>query len=324
MKVGVVGTGFVGATCAYALVVRGVGREIVLVDKNRQRAEAEADDIYHAVPFTSPLRITAGDYHNLAGCRVVIVAAGVAQKPGETRLELLKRNAAVFQDVIPNILTHAPHAVLLVVTNPVDIMTHLAARYAMQSGARPGKVLGSGTTLDTARFRALLGRHFGIDPIHVHAYVVGEHGDSEVLAWSSIKIGGLLLDDFRKANKHYFGQLPKVPPAEEFMQEIDEKVRRAAYHIIDGKGATYYGIAGAVSYIVSVILRDQRSILTVSAPMEEVEGVPDVTIALPNLIGGEGVLSSFLPSLSSQERAALRESAKIVRKAIEELDASEG
>src|SRR5262245_59272425 len=187
MKVGVVGSGLVGATAAYALVMQGVGREIVLVDLNAERAVAEADDIRHAVPFAHPLEVRAGGYEDLAGCRAVVLCAGVGQKPGETRLNLLRRNAAVFREVVPAVLAHAPEAVLVVASNPVDVMTHLAARYATRSGAPPGRVLGSGTTLDTARFRSLIGGHCGVDPHHVHGYVIGEHGDSEVLTWSDRK-----------------------------------------------------------------------------------------------------------------------------------------
>src|SRR4029453_13763227 len=181
MKIGIVGCGMVGSTSAYALVMSGVGREIVLVDLNRARAEAEAHDIYHAVPFAHPLTVRAGDYPDLAGARVVVITGGVAQKPGEPRLQLLQRNAEVFRQIVPSVLQHAPDAVLLVVTNPVDIMTHLAAHFAARFGVAGTRVLGTGTTLDTARFRALLGRHFGVDAHHVHAYVIGEHGDSEIL-----------------------------------------------------------------------------------------------------------------------------------------------
>src|SRR6478672_3257726 len=189
MKVGIVGSGFVGATAAYALVMRGVGRQIVLVDKNAERAAAEADDIRHAVPFAHALEVHAGDYHDLAGCRAVVLCAGVGQKPGETRLQLLQRNAAVFREVVPAVLKYAPDAVIIVATNPVDVMTHLAARFAAEAGVKPGRVFGSGTTLDTARFRTLVGAHCGVDPHHVHAHVVGEHGDSEVLTWSLASVG---------------------------------------------------------------------------------------------------------------------------------------
>src|SRR5262245_46500527 len=198
MKVGIVGSGFVGATAGYALVMQGVGREIVLVDKNTARARAEADDIRHAVPFAYPLDVRAGHYEDLAGCRVVVLCAGVGQKPGETRLQLLQRNAQVFRDVVPLIMKYAPEAVLVVASNPVDVMTHLAARFARDCGVPPGRVLGSGTTLDTARFRSLLGGHCGIDSHHVHAYVIGEHGDSEVLTWSLAAIGGVPLEAFAR------------------------------------------------------------------------------------------------------------------------------
>jgi L-lactate dehydrogenase len=184
MKVGIVGSGFVGATVGYALVMQGVGREVVLVDKDTARAAAEADDIRHAVPFAHPLEVRAGDYKDLAGCKVVILSAGVGQSPGETRLQLLRRNAQVFREVVPATLNYAADAVLVVATNPVDVMTHLASRLAVACGLNPGRVLGSGTTLDTARFRSLLGGHCGVDPHHVHAHVIGEHGDSEVLTWS--------------------------------------------------------------------------------------------------------------------------------------------
>jgi L-lactate dehydrogenase len=198
MKVGIVGSGFVGATAGYALVMQGVGREIVLVDKNTARAVAEADDIRHAVPFAFPLDVHAGGYEDLAGCKVVVLCAGVGQKPGETRLQLLQRNAGVFREVVPAVLKHAPDAVLVVASNPVDVMTHLAAKFARECGVPAGRVLGSGTTLDTARFRSLLGGHCGVDPHHVHAYVIGEHGDSEVLTWSLAMIGGMPLEAFAR------------------------------------------------------------------------------------------------------------------------------
>ena len=260
MKVGIVGSGFVGATAGYAMVMHGVGREIVLVDKNTDRATAEADDIRHAIPFAHPLEIRAGGYEDLADSRAVVLCAGVGQKPGESRLQLLQRNAAVFREVVPAVLAHAPDAVLVVATNPVDVMTHLAAKYAADLGVAPGRVFGSGTTLDTARFRSLLGEHCGVDPHHVHAYVVGEHGDSEVLTWSLATIGGMPLESFAR--------LQQIEITDDIRREIDQKVRRAAYTIINGKGATYYGIGSAISRIVKVILHDHRSILTVCAPRQ--------------------------------------------------------
>ncbi len=207
---------------------------------------------------------------------------------------------------------YAPEAILVVATNPVDVMTHLAARYAAEYGVPPSRVIGSGTTLDTARFRTLLGRHLGIDPQHVHAYVVGEHGDSEVLTWSLVTIGGMSLEEFCKLRDRTLTAEDK--------RRIDERVRRAAYYIIEGKGATYYGIGSAIAKIVSVILYDQRAILTLTTPTEEVAGIKDVSVSVPRLLGGEGVLATFPLPLSPQEEEALRRSAQIIRSAIDELD----
>jgi L-lactate dehydrogenase len=312
MKVGIVGAGFVGSTAAYALVMRGVGREIVLVDKNANRAVAEADDIRHAVPFANPLEIAAGDHDDLAGCRVVVLCAGVGQRPGETRLQLLQRNADVFHEIVPAVLKHAPEAVLVVATNPVDVMTHLATRYAVECGFPPERVLGSGTTLDTARFRSLVGAHCGVDPHHIHGYVVGEHGDSEVLTWSLVTVGGMPLEDFAR--------LRNIQMTDEVRYDIDGKVRRAAYTIIEGKGATYYGIGSALARIVEVILHDQRSILTVCTTTEDVQGVRDVTVALPHLVGGAGAQQAFPLPLSDLEQLQLRKSAFVIRQAIDGLD----
>jgi L-lactate dehydrogenase len=313
MKIGIVGTGMVGATAAYALVMRGVGREIVLIDKNMKRAQAEADDIFHAVPFAHSLQVRAGDYPDLAGSHVVILTAGVSQHLGEPRLQLLARNAAVFADVVPEVLEYAPDAVLVVATNPVDVMTHLTARYAGKYGVPPTRVIGSGTTLDTARFRVLLASYLGVDSQHIHAYVVGEHGDSEVLTWSLVTVGGMPLAEFCRQQG--------IELNEGVRKEIDHRVRDAAYTIIEGKGATYYGIGAALARIVDAILRDQRSILTVSTPVVKILNVCDVTISLPHLVGREGVLASFPLPLSEEEAAALEASAWVVCRAIEELDA---
>lgn len=312
MKIGIVGTGMVGATAAYALVMRGVGREIVLVDLDKKRTRAEAHDINDAVPFSNPIQITSGDYSDLVGSRVVIVAAGVGQRPGETRLELLGRNAAVFKQVIPSILEHAPRAILLIATNPVDIMTHLAARYAAQEGVPSNRVIGSGTTLDTARFRSLLGAYLGVDSYHVHGYVVGEHGDSEVLLWSLVNVGGVPLRDFCRARQ--------IVMDEPIRNQIDDRVRRAAYNIIDGKGATYYGIGSALARIVKVILQDERSVLTICSPAANIAGVENVTVAMPLLFGGNGVIESLPLPLEGEELEKLRRSAGIVRAAIDSLD----
>lgn len=311
MKIGIIGSGFVGSTAAYAMVMRGIGREIVLVDVNRARAEAEASDLLHAVPFAHPMEVHAGEYADLTDARLVILTAGVSQKPGETRLELLGRNARIFQQIVPQVLHYAPEAILLVATNPVDIMTHLAARYAMGLGVPSSRVIGSGTSLDTARFRALLGRQLRVDSQHVHAYVLGEHGDSEVLTWSLVTVGGLPLDDFCDTTH--------MSVCNEDRSIIDEQVRRAAYHIIEGKGATYYGIGSALARITEVILRDQDAILTLCTPLADVEGVKDVTISMPHLIGGSGILATLFPSLDSEEHAGLRNSAQLIKNLIDEL-----
>lgn len=312
MKIGIVGAGFVGSTAAYALLMQGVGREIVLVDLNKERAQAEADDLFHAVPFSSPLEIISGDYSDLKGCVVVILAAGVnSASPGETRLQLLERNAKVFQAVVPSVLKYAPDAILLVATNPVDVMTHLTARYAAEFDVPSSRVIGSGTTLDTARFRALLGRKLGVDSHHVHAYVVGEHGDSEVLTWSLAAVGGIPLEEFVQHRKITLDEATRAV--------IDDQVRNAAYHIIQGKKATYYGIGSALARIVDVILHDQRAIMTVCTPRPEIAGVHDVTVSLPHLLGGDGVLETFPIVLSADEQAGLSRSAALIKGYIDKL-----
>jgi L-lactate dehydrogenase len=313
MKIGVVGAGLVGSTAAYAVIMRGIGRELVLVDANDSRARAEADDLYHAVPFAHQLTVSAGSYADLAGSRLVVIAAGVSQKPGETRLELLGRNAAVFRAIIPSILRNAPDAILMVATNPVDVMTHLAAQFAKEQGLLSSRVIGTGTTLDTARFRALLARHLSIDPQHVHAYVLGEHGDSEVLAWSLVKVAGLPLDVFCRDSGITLDDAKRA--------DIEQGVRRAAYTIIQGKGATYYGIGSAIARIAEVILRDQRALLTVCTPLNDLLGVQDVTVSMPNLIGGDGIIRTLSQPLSPSEEGALASSAGVVKKAIEALQA---
>ena len=311
MKIGIVGSGRVGSTAAYALIMRGIGSQIVMVDMDGARARAEANDLLHAVPFAHPMRVVGGDYAELAGARAVIIAAGVGRSPGESRLELLNRNAGVFRQVVPNILQHAPEAVLVIATNPVDVMTHLTARYAGEVGVAPTRIVGSGTTLDTARFRSILAQHLGVDARHVHGYVIGEHGDSEVLAWSRAAIGAIPLEEFCA--------LRNVTLNEETRDQIDQQVRFAGREIIAGKGATFYGIGSALAQIVNTVINDRQSILTVGSPVEEVAGVRDVTVSLPHLVGGQGILATFPLPLSETEQTKLAASAQVVRQAIEEL-----
>jgi len=317
MKIGVVGVGAVGATAAYALVMRGIGSEIVLVDIDKSRAKAEAKDIAHAVPFAHPIRVTSGDYADLAGSRVVIIAAGTARKPGESRLELLSRNAGIFRSIVPQIIENAPDTILLIATNPVDIMTHCTAVVAAELNIPSCRVIGTGTTLDTARFRALLGQYLGIDPHHVHGYVIGEHGDSEVMTWSLVSIGGVPLSEFAE-------QIER-PVDQEVKDNIDEQVRYAGRDIIQGKGRTNYGIGSALVRITEAILKDQRSLLTVCTPVPEVAGVSNVTISMPHLVGGEGILDTILLplSLSRDEETALRASAALVKGSYSCIDEAE-
>lgn len=304
MKVSVVGAGMVGASAAFAMVMRGAASEVVLVDRNPALAEAQAQDILHATPFAYPARVLAGDWADIAGSGVVVLAAGVSQKPGETRLELLARNEAVFADIVPRVLAAAPDAVLLVATNPVDIMTAITTRL---SGLPPSRVIGSGTILDTARYRALLGEFLGISPKSVHAWVLGEHGDSEVLCWSGASVGALTVAAL--AEQH--GR----PLTETDRAAIDQGVRGAAYKIIAGKGATWFGIGGGIARIVQAIAADERAVLTVSTLTPEVEGVHDVALSLPRVVGAGGAGDALWPDLDAQERAALRHSAEVLKMA---------
>ncbi|WP_172300211.1 L-lactate dehydrogenase [Pseudoruegeria sp. HB172150] len=308
MKVGIVGVGMVGSAAGYALALRGGASEIVLVDQNEALAVAQAEDIAHAVPFAHPARVLAGGYEALGGADVVILAAGVAQKPGESRLSLLTRNADVFASVIAGVQSAAPDAILLVASNPVDVMTDVAMRASRLPRER---VIGSGTILDTARFRSLLGRHLGVAPQSVHAYVLGEHGDSEVLAWSPARAGAVTVS--------HFAEQIGAPITEEVRARIDDGVRRAAYRIIEGKGATWYGIGAGLARVVQAIRDDQRSVLSVSISTPEVEGVTDVALSLPRVVGRAGVMETLMPQLDEREHAALRASAELLKETADSL-----
>lgn len=312
MKVGIIGSGMVGATSAYAIMMRKAASEIVLIDKDEKRAIAEAADILHAVPFVHATEIYAGSFSDLKDAKIIVIAAGANQKPGETRLMLLERNASILNEIIPNALNTSPNAILLIATNPVDVITHLSAKIAFKYGVPHTRVIGSGTTLDTARFRTLLGNHVGVDPQHVHGYVIGEHGDSEVITWSNIDIGGIPLDDFIHFRNVEFNDQIKL--------QIDNDVRNAAYKIISGKGSTYYGIGGAIARLVDVINSDNRAILTVCTVNNDIEGVKDVTLSLPRLISGDGDLGALPLRLSYHEKELLRKSAQIIREKIDEYE----
>ena len=312
MKVGIVGAGAVGSSAAYAMVLRGAATEVVLVDMNDALAGAHAEDILHATPFASPVRVRGGAFTDLAGCGVVVITAGAAQRPGETRLDLLQRNADVFRQVVPSVLRAAPEALLVIATNPVDVMTQVATRIAADVAYVPAsRVIGSGTILDTARFRSLLGEHLDVAPQSVHAYVLGEHGDSEVLAWSSVRVGGVPLTVFDDAAHRAV--------TDEVRARIDDGVRRAAYRIIAGKGATYHGIGAGLARLVEAVRDDERTMFTVSMLTPEVEGVRNVALSIPRVVGARGVLRTLVPELDEAERAALGRSAAILKEAADAL-----
>jgi L-lactate dehydrogenase len=304
MKVGIVGCGYVGSSGAYAMALKGTASEIVLVDLNAKLAQGQAEDILHATPFSQPVRVMAGDYPLLANAGVVVLACGVNQRPGETRLQLLERNVEVFKRVVPQVLRFAPEALLLVVSNPVDVITQVVTKL---SGINPARVIGSGTILDTARFRTLLGEHLGVAPLSVHAYVLGEHGDSEVLAWSNAKVGGVPVLDFARQMG--------VALTEERKSAIDEGVRRAAYRIIENKGATYYGIGAGIAQIVQAIRDDERRLLTASSLTTRVESFRGICLSLPRVVGLKGIVSELQPDLSNEEHLVLQKSAEILKEA---------
>ncbi len=313
MKIGVVGAGAVGSAAAFALILREAGNEVVLVDRNADMAVAQAQDILHAVPFAAATTVSAGDYDALDDAKLVILTAGVNQQPGESRLDLLSRNVAVFAEIVPAVLRAAPAAVLLVATNPVDVMAQVTTRLAKLP---PGRVIGTGTILDTARFRALLAHHLQISALSVHAYVLGEHGDSEVLHWSGAEAGGVQVDELARQTGRLLG--PEV------RRRIDEGVRQAAHRIIAGKGYTNYGIGAGIARIERAIRRDERTIMTCSVLADEVAGVPDVTVSLPRVVARDGVVDTLLPALTETERAELARSAGIIKEAAEQADRALG
>lgn len=309
MKVGIVGCGQVGSAAAYALALRGSVTEVVLVDRNAALAEAQAADIAHAVPFASSTRASSGSYADLREAGIVVIAAGVAQQPGESRLHLLARNAAVFREVVGQVLDATPGAILIIASNPVDVMTQITTRL---SGLPASRVIGSGTILDTARMRFLLSSHLEIAPQSVHAYVLGEHGDSEVLAWSSARAGSMPLAEFAD-------QVGR-PLTPEIRAEIDEGVRRAAYRIIEGKGATWYGIGAGLARLIGAITRDEGMVYTVSIATPEVEGIRDVALSVPRVLGRSGVKADLFPTLDPEEQEALKKSAALLKETADAVD----
>lgn len=304
VKIAVIGAGHVGATCAYALVQSGIAAEIVLVDADHGRAEGEAMDIAHAVPFGRPVRVRAGTFADCAGAAIVVLTAGARQRSGDTRLDLLRANDAVMREVVPSIVTHAPDAILLVATNPVDV---LAWRVRELSGLPAGRVLGSGTILDTARFRHLLAERLRVDARSIHAFVIGEHGDSEVAVWSRANVAGDTLDAFCARRG--------IPFDAAVREEVMRATREAAYAIIRRKGSTYYAIASGLARICESIVRDQGTVLSVSTRVDGPYGLHDAYLSLPAVVDASGVSSVVELALSEDELTGLQRSAAILREA---------
>ena len=305
-KVAVIGCGFVGASSAFALMQSGLFSEMVLIDADRNKAEGEALDISHGLPFARPMEIHAGDYDDISDASVIVVTAGAGQKPGETRLDLVKKNTSIFKSIMPEIAKRNCEGILLVVANPVDVLTYTAVKY---SGMPESRVFGSGTTLDTARLKYLLGRHLDVDPRSVHAFIIGEHGDSEIAAWSSANVSGVPLNDFcdmRGYHNH-----------DQAMEEIADHVRNSAYDIIAKKKATYYGIAMSVVRICEAVTRDEKSILPVSSMIHGAYGVDGIALSLPAIVGRNGVESLVPIRLGEKERSALTDSAAVLKGVIE-------
>ena len=306
-KVAIVGCGFVGAASAFALMESGLFSEMVLIDANREKAEGEALDISHGLPFAKPMQIFAGDYEDISDAAVIVVTAGAGQKPGETRLDLVKKNVGIFKSIIPQIAEHNKDAIMLVVANPVDILTYAAVKL---SGYPENRVFGSGTVLDSARLKYLLGEHLQVDPRSVHAFIIGEHGDSEIAAWSSTNVSGIPLHDFCEMRGHF--------EHEKAMKEIAEGVKNSAYEIIERKGATYYGIAMSVRRICEAIVRDEKSILPVSSMQNGDYGISGLALSLPVIVGKDGVEGSVPITLSEKEQEQLKKSADTLKKVIED------
>jgi L-lactate dehydrogenase len=307
-KVGLIGTGMVGASFAYSLMQSGAANEMVLIDADAARAEGEMMDLNHGMPFVRPMRIIAGDYSDLDDADVIVICAGVGQRPGQTRLELLQTNAGIFHNIVPKVAVVNQDAIIIVATNPVDILTQIAAQIV---GLDRCRVLGSGTSLDTARLRYMLGVHYGVDSRSVHAYVVGEHGDSELALWSLANIGGVRLADFVGANRQGYDQAA--------LDRIFNQTCNAAYEIIQRKKATYYAIGLGLLSIVEAVLRDQHTVMTVSSPLSGQYGVSDIAISMPAIVGRRGVEEVLNLPLSESELTAFQSSAQTLKDRLAEV-----
>ena len=290
-KVVIVGAGSVGTTLAYTLQITGVATEIIVIDSNHELAVGQVMDMNHGLPFVPPVQIRAGDYPDCKGADVIVITAGARQKPGETRLDLVDRNAQICKSIVDSITPYTSEALLLVVTNPVDIMTYAVVKH---SGLPPHQVIGSGTVLDSARFRYLLSQHCTIDTHNVHAYVIGEHGDSEVLLWSQVRMAGTSLELFCAHCAFGCAPLDKT--------KITEAVKNSAYHIIEAKGSTNYGVALAVTKIIEAVIRDEHSVLTVSMMLSGEYGVSECCLSVPCIVDKKGVSRIVEAELDQTER----------------------
>ena len=310
-KAAIIGCGFVGSSTAFALMESGLFSEIVLIDVDHSRAEGEAMDISHGIPFVKPMKIYAGDYDDIVDASIIIITAGAAQKPGETRLQLVQKNVGIFKTIIPEISKRKCEGVLLIVSNPVDILTYVAQKL---SGFPVNRVIGSGTVLDTARLKSMLSEHLDVDSRTVHAFIIGEHGDSELAAWSSAAVSGVPLSKFCEMRGHF--------NHDESERHIQEMVKNSAYEIIERKKATYYGVAMAVRRICEVIARDEKSILSVSSLMEGQYGLKDICLSMPTIVGADGVEEKIPISLDEDEITKLMASAQALKDIASSLDLS--
>jgi L-lactate dehydrogenase len=298
----------VGSSFAYALMQQGLANELVLIDADAARAEGEMMDLNHGMPFVRPMRIMAGDYPDLADAQVIVICAGISQRPGQTRLELSQTNAGIFHNIVPKITAVNQEAIIVVATNPVDILTQITAQIV---GCDRCCVLGSGTALDTARLRFMLGEHYGVNPRSIHAYVVGEHGDSELALWSLANIGGVQLTDFVGANGQGYDQAA--------LDRIFCQTRNAAYEIIQRKKASYYAIGLGLLAIVESVLRDQHTVMTVSSPLSGQYGVNGISISMPAIVGRRGVEEVLNLSISESELVAFQNSAQTLKDRLAEV-----
>lgn len=306
-KISIIGAGFVGATSAFALMMGGLASNIVIVDINKEKSEGEAMDLSHGVPFVKPVDVSSGDYPDTKDSDIVVITAGIGQKPGESRLDMIGKNLKVFKSIVPEVVKYSPNAILLVVSNPVDILTYITYKL---SGFPKERVIGSGTVLDTSRFKYLLSEHFDVDARNIHTYIMGEHGDSEIATWSLTNIAGMNVDEFcQKCCARCDGK---------FKYNIYNDVKNAAYNVIEKKGATYYAVALAVKRIVEAILRDEKSILTVSTLLEGQYGIENIYIGVPSIIGIDGVNKVLEVPLSEDELLRLKESAVTLKRVLEE------